>query len=530
MPGPAFASGEKNRWVIEPGSSEDMHRLLKAIRDSLSIPIRGIIHLWALDATSVENLRPSDLERDEDTILISALHLIQGWENAKTDVKPRLMLVTRGAQSVADTPETIEVAQAPLIGLGRVVANEFAPLRCRLLDLDPELIEGGAQAIHAELLSQDDEDEVAVRGTTRYVHRYAATQGEVPFSKTQGSLPPYRLTTTLPGFVVGLTLKVMHRVSPGPGDVELEVRAAGLNFSDVMKALGLYPGLPDGPVPFGAECSGTITALGEGVEAWAIGDEVIAVAPFAFSSHVTTRAVFIARKPSHLSFEAAATIPIAFLTASYALDDLARLGQGERVLIHSATGGVGLAAIQLATRAGAEIFATAGSPEKRQHLDSLGIRHIMDSRSLAFADEVLKKTAGKGVDVVLNSLAGEAISKGLSTLREYGRFLEIGKRDIYQNSRIGLLPFQKNLSFFAIDLDRVMRERPALLGHLLQRLVEEVRAGKLEPLPHRIFPVGEISEAFRYMQQGKHIGKVIVSMAEQPAQIAPGNDPVTFRG
>ena len=148
------------------------------------------------------------------------------------------------------------------------------------------------------------------------------------------------------------------------------------------------------------------------------------------------------------------------------------MSAGERVLIHSATGGVGLAAIQLARQAGAEIFATAGTPEKRAYLQKLGIEHIMDSRSLAFADEVLERTGGQGVDLILNSLAGEAIARGLAILGEGGRFLEIGKRDIYQNTRLGLRPFRKNQAFFAIDLDRLMRERPALVGSLLQQLVQ----------------------------------------------------------
>ena len=313
-----------------------------------------------------------------------------------------------------------------------------------------------------ELHAKDDEDEVALRGSHRYVHRYVTTTGDDQTDNDYQTVSAYRLTTIRPGTIDGLTLKAIHRSSPKPGEIELEVRAAGLNFSDVMKSLGLYPGLPDGPVPFGAECSGVITAIGEGVEGWAIGDEVLAVAPFAFASHVITRAELVARKPPHLSFEEAATVPIAFLTASYALDHLGHLDRGERVLIHSATGGVGLAAVQLALRAGAEIYATAGSDEKRQFLRDLGIQHVMDSRTLAFADEVLKQTGGRGVDVILNSLAGEAIPKGLSVLAEYGRFLEIGKRDIYQNTRIGLQPFQKNLSFFAIDLDRVMRETPGV--------------------------------------------------------------------
>ncbi len=161
---------------------------------------------------------------------------------------------------------------------------------------------------------------------------------------------------------------------------------------------------------------------------------------------------FVARKPAHLSFEQAATIPIAFLTAYYSLHTLGRMQQGERVLIHSGTGGVGLAAVQLALKAGAIVFATAGSPEKRALLAALGVPHVMDSRSLAFADEVMGLTDGEGVDIVLNSLSGEAIDKNLSILRPCGRFIEIGKTDIYKNRKIGMRPLRKNISVFAVDL------------------------------------------------------------------------------
>src|SRR5262249_7464892 len=156
--------------------------------------------------------------------------------------------------------------------------------------------------------------------------------------------------------------------------------------------------------------------------------------------------------------------PVAFLTAHYALNSLARLQPGERVLIHAAAGGVGLAAVQLAQRAGAEIFATAGSEEKRTHLKSLGIKHVMDSRTLAFADEILEKAGGEGVDVVLNSLSGEAIARSLRVLRPFGRFVEIGKSDILRNSRIGLRPFARNISLHSAHLGPLAQDRPRVVA------------------------------------------------------------------
>jgi NADPH:quinone reductase-like Zn-dependent oxidoreductase len=254
-----------------------------------------------------------------------------------------------------------------------------------------------------------------------------------------------------------------------------------------------------------------VTAVSDGAGDLAVGDAVVAVARDCLGSHATTPVSLVARTPT-LGADEAVTIPIAFLTAYYGLHRLARLSRGERVLIHAAAGGVGLAAVQLAHHLGAEVFATAGSPEKRAYLRSLGVRQVLDSRSLAFAQEVLQLTQGEGVDVVLNSLAGEAIGAGLSVLRPYGRFVEIGKQDIYQNARLGLAPFQKSLSYFAVDLDRMCRERPAEVGALLREVMDLAGAGVLTALPYRSFPVTEVTDAFRHVAQARHIGKVVLSV------------------
>ena len=246
-------------------------------------------------------------------------------------------------------------------------------------------------------------------------------------------------------------------------------------------------------------------------------------------SFVTTQACLVAAKPAHLSFEAAATVPIAFLTAYYALHEQARLRHGERVLIHSAAGGVGLAAIEVAGWLGATVYATAGTPEKREHLRALGVQHVSDSRSLAFADEVLTATDGDGVDVVLNSLTGEAIAKGLAALRPYGRFLEIGKRDIYGHGRLRLWQLRHNASYIVIDLAQLIMDRPAYVGALLRDIVAYVEQGVFRPLPVRTFPVAETAAAVRSLAQGKQIGKVVVSVDQPvPPAVQPAQLPARF--
>ena len=326
-----------------------------------------------------------------------------------------------------------------------------------------------------------------------------------------------------------LGLKAAARRKPARGEVEIEVRAAGLNFIDVMKALGIYPGADaQTSLSLGLECAGVIRKVGEGVEQFQPGQEVAAFAVQSMSSHVIANAHLVQPKPPELSFEAAATLPVVYLTAYYGLYYLGRISGagarrgaearrgGERVLIHSAAGGVGLAAIELARHFGAEVFATAGSEEKRSYLRSLGIRAVMDSRSLDFAAETMQATDGQGVDLVLNSLTGEAMQRSLALLAPYGRFIEIGKRDIYQNTNLGLSPFRNNLSYFAVDLERLARERPEFLGGLFAEVMELLRSGAIHPLPVTTFAAQQASEAFRFMAQAKHIGKIALQQWAAP--------------
>jgi NADPH:quinone reductase-like Zn-dependent oxidoreductase/acyl carrier protein len=276
--------------------------------------------------------------------------------------------------------------------------------------------------------------------------------------------------------------------------------------------MGLYPGITDTIVPIGIECSGVVSRVGPGVDRFKPGDAVMGVAPYSFASHTTTTDYALVPKPDTLDHEEASTVPITFMTAYYGLRRLADIQSGERVLIHAGAGGVGLAAIQIAQQAGAEIFATAGSDEKREFLHALGVPHVMNSRSLDFADEILELTDREGVDIVLNSLPGDAIAKSLSVLRAYGRFLEIGKTDIYRNSMIGLAPFQDNLSYFAIDLDRMLRQRPEYIQTLFSEVMQHFESGDYIALPLTRFSADQTVDAFRYMAQRKNIGKVVVAM------------------
>jgi phthiocerol/phenolphthiocerol synthesis type-I polyketide synthase C len=456
---------------------------------------------------------------------ISLLHLVQALARSEWSDASRLWLVTRGAQSTGDDAGVVSISQAPASGLGGVIASELPNLRCSRIDLDPE---GDADEVHQllnEFLLGESESQVALRLVERYVPRLVRSASDGDGADSSLTSPgvksleipgteSFRLEISPPYVLDNLALRSVARRRPGRGEVEMQVLAAGLNFRDVLKSMGLYPGISGQEVRLGDECAGRVVDVGEGVEGYRVGDEVVAIAHNGFASFVTVDTHFVVPKPDNLSFEEAAAIPVAFSTAYYALSHIGRLAKGERILIHAAAGGVGLAAIGLAQSLGAEIFATAGSPEKREYLKSLGVRHAMDSRSLDWAQEVMRLTNNEGVDVVLNSLAGEAIGAGLASLRAFGRFVEIGKIDIYENNRLGLYPFRNNVAFSAVDMEQVFLHRPELSQSILSEIMGRFERGDLKPLPHKTFPVTESAGAFRYMAQRKNTGKIIISFEQ----------------
>jgi len=326
----------------------------------------------------------------------------------------------------------------------------------------------------------------------------------------------FRVEMTEPGILEDLCLRPVSRRKPGPEEVEIRVVSVGLNFAELMKALGAYPGnqldTPEHePVTFGGDCSGTVLSVGADVSRFRPGDRVVAYSREVFSSHTTLPEVFVAKIPEHIGYDEAATIPVAYATAYYALYRNAALRRNERVLIHAAAGGVGQAAVQLCQLAGAEIWATAGNDEKRAFLRDQGVPHVMNSRSLEFVDRIREQTGGCGVDVILNSLCGEFLSGSLSVLARFGRFLEIGKRDIYENRMLGLYPFRNNLTFYGIDL---LQASPEDSGILFAELMGYFERKELGPLPYRVFPIGDVARAFRWMRRAAHIGKVVVRLAE----------------
>lgn len=548
--------GRRMKATLDPLDEDHYRQLLEQAFIAPRRGCLGIVHLWSLDIPAADCHFAAQVTANDPLTVArrlgcgSAVQLFRAVARTVFDVPPPTWFVTAGGQLVdqGEVPyrQPVAAEQAPMWGLVRVAALELSDFRPRLVDLDPNRTDdwysSSSQSLAAELRSQTAENQVAYRSGKRLVARLVRDPALLPVSPGEASqnlsVPagrPYQLRITQAGSLDALRLVPVDRETPAAGQVEIEVHAAGLNFSDVLKALGLYPGIKDAIVPLGIEASGVVTAVGPGVDRFRVGDEVFGVVPYAFASHARTAEYALVHKPPSIAHDQACTIPITFLTAYYGLVHLAQLQPGERVLIHAGAGGVGLAAIQIAQHIGAELFVTAGSESKRDFVRSLGVQHVYSSRSVAFAEEILADTERQGVDVVLNSLPGEAITKSLALLRAYGRFLEIGKTDIYQNRMIGLLPFQDNLSYFAIDLDRMLRQRPEYIRTLFSEVMGHFMAGHYRPLMYTRFPTEATIDAFRYMSQRKNIGKVVVSVEggygerDRPRRDAPAQGGVVRR-
>ena len=491
---------------MRPSESEQFGRVIADAGGHLG----GVVHLWSLDVLPLAS-SGTDVSSDSEDLLATGalLHLVQSLVNAGASVP--VWVVTRGAQvaSGAETGATLRPRAAGAWGLAGVVDVEHPELAIRRVDLDPAETASSCAGLLSELLSPDEgARSVALRGRVRLVPRLERCEARAtPPAGTELQ----QVVLVRPGTIDGVELRPALRAPLAPGEVRLRVLASGLNFRDVLLTLGLYAA--EG-IPLGAECVGTVIEAGAGVQL-PLGARVLGFVPGSLATEVNVPAAFLAPVPATISTENAASVPVAFLTAHYALRRLARLSRGERVLIHAAAGGVGLAAVQLALNSGAEVFATAGSPEKRALLRSMGVAHVMDSRSLEFADEILAATAGDGVHVVLNSLAGDFIASSLRIVRQGGVFLELGKRDVLTPDAAARQ--RPDVRYCAFDLGAEAQADHGLLRPMFQELLAEFEGGQLHPLPVTVYGLDEIREALRFMAQSRHAGKIVLRVSDAAA-------------
>ena len=521
LPSPRWVLGERESWASDwvslldlPGSA---HLIPRANWTGTALQALGewpdVAELQAIDFFCGTD--PGD-PTGEDLAMgfIAFVQALNSHRIEHANRQCRLTVVTRRAA------HTVENARGGVLwGAVRSMALEIgedAKIDFRLVDLG----DAGDLETLAWLARCDvRERELAVRRKRLWAPRMVSIKQRYLPVPTPGECI-YRLVQDNAGQVAGLQMKTYELAAPGPEDVEIGVTAAALNFRDVMVTLGLLPALAYERSALGhqigIEASGIVRRVGSNVRHCRVGDEVAFVAGGCISNRVTLDHSLVFAKPDGLSMEEAASTLSVYVTAYYSLIHTARLTRGQRVLIHSAMGGVGRAAIALAKHVGAEIYVTAGSESKRERLLALGARAAFDSHSFEWHDGLMAATAGEGVDVVLNSLAGRHIELCLQALRPGGWHCEIGKVDIYADNELGLRIFRKNLRFAAIDIDRLMLDDPALTRTLSQTCLDLIAEGALSPLPVTVFPYADYAKAIRQMTAGQHQGKLVLMAPPNP--------------
>ena len=458
------------------------------------------------------------------------LHLAQTLQ--KREGVPRLFVVTNGVAGVAGDAH-LDLGQAILHGMARVLKNECPNIPLRIIDLSQAIPLHEIERLFDELLHtrrDRDESEIALRDDDlRFVRQLVPVDRESAELAASTAEPGmggmYRADVSEPGLLDQIVFRRLERSEPADDEVEIAVEAAALNFKDIMNAMGVLPpsavagGLTGHRL--GLEVAGRVLRTGRLVRHVQVGNDVIARVAAGFCGRAITPGHFVQPRPFHLTSVQAAAVPLVYITAYYSLCHLARLQRGETVLIHSAAGGVGGAAIQLAHRAGATVIATAGTKDKQSHLRNLGVEYVFDSRSLDFYNQVMDVTHGRGVDVVLNSLTGRFITQSVKCLAPFGRFIEIGKADIYRNNKLNLERLGENISYFVVDVDRLAAQKPELHRQIFTDVILLFERGDLTPLEITEYPISKLPEALKFMTRAAYRGKIVMNMQNDRVRTLP---------
>ncbi|MFJ7986251.1 SDR family NAD(P)-dependent oxidoreductase [Streptomyces sp. NPDC096351] len=502
--------------LSEAGMGTERHRNLADALSAVRTPVDTAGSAAAAGTTSLIAVPvPQSPTMDAGAVrhaVHRALELVQGWVAADEAAEEggsdgaaadrRLVLVTSGAVSTGDADPLRDPVAAAVWGLIKSAQSE-QPGRIVLVDLDEGAVDGAALAAAIST----GEPQLALRDGDVHVPRLAP----LSVRDSQTLLPPagtraWHLVGGGTGTLSDLALVPAQAdtVPLAPGQVRIAVRAAGLNFRDTLIALGMYPG--EGVM--GAEGAGVITEVGPDVVSLAVGDRVLGMWTDGFGPYAVADHRMVAPMPRDWSYAEAASVPAVFLSAYYGLKHLAGLRAGQSVLVHAAAGGVGMAAVQLARHFGAEVFGTAGTAKwdalRAQGLDD---RHIAGSRTLDFADRFLDATDGRGVDVVLNSLAGDFVDASLRLLPRGGRFVELGKADVRDAAQVAA--DRPGTVYRAFEL---MEAGPELIGRMLAELLELFESGALRLLPVTPYDIRRAPDAFRTLSQAGHVGKLVLTM------------------
>ncbi|KAG4429988.1 hypothetical protein IFR05_014525 [Cadophora sp. M221] len=421
-------------------------------------------------------------------------------------------------------------AYAPILGLARVLRTELE-LEFAVLELDDfqsgvDVIPGVFGEFQKRISDEENvnpEYEWAHVGDKTLVSRYHHTKVAPKPKALPVELTVRKLEQKRPGLTDTLYWKA---VTPQAlkEEIRAEVKAVGMNYKDILIAQNIIDETAAISTGLGLECSGIITEIGTEVSDFSIGDRVAIIYSGSFTTSQVVSTSLCVKIPVEMSYEDAAALPVAYCTAIHGIVDLGRLGEGMSVLIHSAAGGVGIAAIQLAKMLGAEIFCTVSNQEKIDFLVSefsIPRDHIFNSRSSSFLPSIMAATSNRGVDVILNSLSGKLLHTSWKCLAEFGTFVEIGRRDFIGHGKLAMQNFESNRTFVGVDLTHMWLQKPKIVGKLLERAVKFWKEGVLRPIISSKFPANDVVGAFRLMQMSQHIGKLVVNMPENPTGELP---------
>ncbi|MCV9389356.1 type I polyketide synthase [Reichenbachiella ulvae] len=443
-----------------------------------------------------------------------------------------IWIVNQNAENVLESDPQINLAQAPTYGLSRVMFNEYPMVTCKVADLSD--IENEKETANlANIISSPSnggtESDLAFRGKRIFSKRLQAVSKEKVQEESSLELAAsgsyYQTVLREQGMIDSIAFRQTVAQPLSDSEIEIDIKAAGINRRDLWNIQGslseesLAGGLAGSQI--GLECSGVVSRIGSKVSHVKPGDDVLAYAANSFAGKTISQSHCVVKKPNTLSHEAAATIPVAYLTAYYCMVQLGQIESGERILIHQATEDAGLAAISLAKWKKVEIYATADTDDQRKLLTEMGISYVYDSQSATFYDEVMKDSNGEGVDLVLNTLSGKAIVQSIKCLRAFGRFIELGKKDIYQDISLHLKRFGNNLSYSAVDLDRLMAQKPQKAAIMFREVMELIENKSIQPLTQQVFSINDLSEALQSLSKEESIGKTVVSMEGETVHALP---------
>lgn len=516
--GECFERTNSNKYIIRKDKSDDIMQLFSELKGQI---FTDVIYLWALN----EKQSHSDIDVSNlvDHCLVLA-SIVKGLKDESCETS--FLILSRGSEHVNSEDTVSNLIGAGIGGLGELITNEYSNINCKLFDLSSIESQDEQKLVLNELLSGNKDRDVAYRNGKRFVKRLIriSMDNKGVETKSVSTKDPVRLVQDIRGNLNSLHYIESNRNEPTANEIEIQTYFSALNFKDILKVHGKisHKATKDTYIGenFGMESSGKVIRIGDDVKDFKVGDEVGVLIPDTFQSYITCNpeSSIIYKMPEGFTYEDTPLF-VPFFTAYYTLIKIANLQKGEKVLIHNAAGGVGLAAIQIAQWKGAEIFATAGNETKREYLKSMGVEHVLNSRNLDFTEYVSKTTNNYGVDVVLNAMTGEVLVESFELLAPYGRFVEIGKRDITENSDLPMRTFNNNVIFASFDLDRMVKDKMHIVKEIWKEVICGFEEGHFVPLPTTVFEASEILSAFDFMYKSNHIGRIVVNFNESRVDV-----------